>query len=336
MQDKVMKINETIGIDVSKLTIDAYIHTSQKHKCFKNNNTGFTEMLKWVKENSKVPASEQLFAFEHTGLYSFPLSNYLSEKDIAYVLIPGLELKKSLGIVRGKDDKIDSKVIALYAYRRREEITPYKLPSKHLLEIRRLLSLREKLVKQRAGFKATSKEIKDHLSKKENVTYFSVHEEMIKGLSKQIAVVEKKLRSIIIQDEKLNELFKLITSIKGVGVQTAMFMIAYTNGFTLFDNARKFASYAGIAPFPYKSGTSVHGRNKVNSMANKKFKSLLSNCATSALNHNTEMRLYYERRLKEGKNKMSTINILKNKILGRIFAVVQRGTPYVDTQAYAA
>jgi len=330
-----MKINETIGIDVSKLTIDAYIFKSEKHKCFKNSNSGFTELLEWVKENSRIPLSEQLFAFEHTGLYSYSLSVYFTDKDIAYLLIPGLELKKSLGIARGKDDKIDAKAIALYAYRRREEIKPYKLPSRHLLELRRLLSLRDKLVRQRAGFKSTNKEIKGHLSKTDNETYFTVHENMINHISKEIVVVEKQLRLIINKDKNLKELFKLIISIKGVGEQTAMFMIAYTNGFTLFDNARKFASYAGVAPFPYSSGTSVHGRNKVNQLANKKFKSLLSNCATTALNHNTEMRMYYERRLKEGKDKMSTINILRNKILGRIFAVVQRGTPYVDTFAYA-
>ncbi len=331
-----MKINETIGIDVSKLTIDAYIFKAEKHKCFKNNNSGFTELLEWVKENSRIPLSEQLFAFEHTGLYSYSLSVYFTDMDIAYLLIPGLELKKSLGIARGKDDKIDAKAIALYAYRRREEIKPYKLPSRHLLELRRLLSLRDKLVRQRAGFKSTNKEIKGHLSKTDNETYFTVHENMINHISREIVVVEKQLRLIINKDKNLKELFKLIISIKGVGEQTAMFMIAYTNGFTLFDNARKFASYAGVAPFPYRSGTSVHGRNKVNQLANKKFKSLLSNCATTALNHNTEMRMYYERRLKEGKDKMSTINILRNKILGRIFAVVQRGTPYVDTFAYAA
>jgi transposase len=260
-----MKINETIGIDVSKLTIDAHI--------FKV-DSGFTELLEWVNENSMFPLSEQLFAFEHTGLYSFPLSIYLTNKRIAYLLIPGLELKKSLGIARGKDDKIDAKAIAVYAYRRREEVTPYQLPSRHLLELRRLLSLRDKLVKQRAGFKATNKEIKGHLSKTDSATYFAVHENMIKHLSKEIGAVEKQLRLIIQTD--------------------------------------------------------------VNQLANKKFKSLLSNCATTALNHNTEMRMYYERRLKEGKDKMSTINILRNKILGRIFAVVQRGTPYVDTFAYAA
>ena len=331
-----MKFTETIGIDVSKHTIDTVIHTVKKHKCFKNNKNGFIEMIKWVNENSTAQSAEMLYAFEHTGLYSFALSVFLTENEINYLLIPGLELKKSLGIVRGKDDKIDAKSIALYSYRRREEVNPYKLPSKNLLEIRRLLSLRDKLVKQQSGFKATSKEIKDHLIKKENITYFKVHDNMIKYLAKEISDVEKQLLKLINEDEELKKMYKLIISIKGVGSQTAFFMIAYTNGFTLFENARKFASYAGIAPFPYKSGISIHGKTKVHIYANKRFKSLLSNCATSAIVHNSEMKIYYQRRLKEGKNKMSTLNIIRNKILGRIFAVIERGTPYVNTLAYAS
>jgi len=66
-----------------------------------------------------------------------------------------------------------------------------------------------------------------------------------------------------------------------------------------------------------------------------KFKSLLSNCATIAITCNPELRLYYKRRIEEGKHKMSTLNIVRNKILGRIFAVVDRGTPYVETMKFA-
>lgn len=331
-----MNFQETIGIDVSKPFIDAVIQTVKRHRRFKNSKIGFNEMIQWVNRFSKIKESNRLFAFEHTGLYSIPLSIYLYEKGINYILIPGLELKKSLGIARGKDDKIDAKAIALYTYRRRDEITPYKLPSKHLLELRRLLSLREKLVKHRTGFKSTNSEIKSFLSKKEHATYFNVHEEMIISLSKQIDVVEKQLIEIIKLDEQLQQMYELITSIKGVGMHTALFMIAFTNGFTLFKNHRKFASYSGIAPFPYKSGISIRGKTKVNNLANKKFKSLFSNCAVNAIIHNPEMRMYYKRRLKEGKDKMSTINIIRNKLLSRFFAVIQRGTPYVNTLAYAA
>lgn len=331
-----MKFKETIGIDVSKPFIDAFIYTTKKHKRFKNSKKGFNEMMLWVDKYTDIKNIERLYAFEHTGLYSLPLSIYLTEKEIPFILIPGLELKKSLGITRGKDDKIDAKAIALYVYRRREEIKPYKLPSKNLLELRRLLSLREKLVKQRTGYKSTNTEIKAFLTKKEHILYFKVHSEMIRTLTKQIKVVEKQLLSIIKSDEELKKMYKLIIGIKSVGVQTALFMITFTNGFTLFENYRKFASYAGIAPFPYQSGISIKGKAKVHPFANKKFKSLLSNCAVNAIVNNAEMRIYYQRRVKEGKSKMSTINIVRNKLLARIFAVVQRGTPYVDTLAYAS
>ena len=129
---------------------------------------------------------------------------------------------------------------------------------------------------------------------------------------------------------------RLIISIKGVGKQTALFMIVYTHGFTKFKNWRKFASYCGIAPFPNLSGTSIRGRTKVSNLANKKIKSLFDLCAKSAIQHNPEMKAYYYGRLDEGKNKMSTINIIRNKLLARIFAVVERQTPYVDTMKYAA
>ena len=113
-------------------------------------------------------------------------------------------------------------------------------------------------------------------------------------------------------------------------------MIVVTEGFEKFDNWRKFASYCGTAPFPNTSGSSIRGRTKVSSLANKKIKSLLDLCAKSSIQFNEEMKRYYTERVSRQKNKMSTINIIRNKILARIFAVVKRETPYVDLMKYAA
>ena len=331
-----MKISDTVGIDMSKLTFDVRIHKSQSYEKFENSNKGFKKLLKWVYKKSFFSREEILFVFEHTGLYSHQLSVFLTEQDVSFSLVPGLEIKRSLGIARGKDDKVDATKIALYAYRLRDEIKTYKLPSEQILSIKRLLSLRDRLVKQRAGFKANFKEQKRILIKKDNKILFDVQEKMIRYLTKQIETVEKEMTIIIQSNEKLNKQFKLIISIKGVADQTALFMIAYTHGFTMFKTWRKFASYCGIAPFPNTSGTSVRGRTKVSNLANKKIKSLLDLCAKSAIQYNPEMKIYYNRRLEEGKNKMSTINIIRNKLLSRIFAVVQRQTPYVDITKYAA
>lgn len=331
-----MKIKQTIGIDISKLTFDVRIHSNQCYKVFENSPKGFKELLKWIEKNNPIPKEQTLFVLEHTGIYSEQISLFFDQNNINFALIPGLEIKKSLGISRGKDDKVDATKIALYGYRLRDEIKPYKLPTKSVNQLKRLLTLRERLVKQRAGHKLTLKEQKRIYIRKDNKLLLETQEKMIKFLNKQIRGIELEMSDIIKSNKQLKQQHKLITSIKGVGNQTALFMIVTTNGFTKFASWRKFASYCGIAPFPNSSGTSIRGKTKVSNLANKKLKSLFDLCAKSAIQNNPEMKIYYNRRIEQGKNKMSTINIVRCKLLARIFATINRQTPYIDTLKYAA
>lgn len=128
--------------------------------------------------------------------------------------------------------------------------------------------------------------------------------------------------------------YMLLNSIKGIGPQTALALIILTEGFTLFNSWRKFASYAGTAPFPNQSGT-FNDRTKTSKLANKRIKTLLTLCAGTSIQYSTEMKNYYQKRISEGKSKMSTLNIIRNKLLSRAFAVVNRNSRYVDT-LYAA
>ncbi|QVY65872.1 IS110 family transposase [Polaribacter sp. Q13] len=331
-----MKIKQTIGIDISKLTFDVRIHSNQCYQAFENNLKGFKALIKWVEKNNSISKEHTLFVLEHTGIYSEEIASFFDVNNFYFALIPGLEIKKSLGISRGKDDKVDATKIALYGYRLRDEIKPYKLPSKNIHQLKRLLTLRERLVKQNAGYKATLKEQKRVYTRKENQLLLETQEKMIKYFTKQIKSVEAEMNKIIKASEQLKKQYKLIVSIKGIGSQTALFMIVTTNGFTKFASWRKFASYSGIAPFPNTSGTSIRGRTKVSNLANKKIKSLFDMCAKSAIQYNPEMKLFYNRRVEQGKNKMSTINIIRNKLLSRIFAAIKRQTPYVNVLKYAA
>ncbi|MCF8360485.1 MAG: IS110 family transposase [Prolixibacteraceae bacterium] len=331
-----MKISEVIGIDVSKLVVDVRIQTTQDYQQFENSANGFKKMCNWVSRSSAISKVETLYVFEHTGMYSYNLAVYLDEHDFCFSIVSGLEIKRSLGIARGKDDKIDATKIARYAYRLRDELKPSILPTKDIAYLRRLLSLRERLVKQRAGFKASFKEQKRVFLKKENQLLFETQEKMIKYISKQIDAVEKELYDAININKELKTLYHLITSINSIGPQTALFMIVFTAAFTKFKDARKFASYCGVAPFPNRSGTSIRGKTKVSQLANKKMKSLLDQCAKNAIQNNYEMKQYYNKRIEQGKSKMSTINVVRNKLLARIFAVIRRQTPYVDLLKYAA
>ena len=330
------QFTNAIGIDVSKKTLDVCDHLHQVFVQVPNNAAGFKDLLKWVKQNN-IELSALLLCFEHTGMYSLPLAAYLSEQGHSYAMVPGLEIKRSLGLRRGKSDRTDSQAIARYAYQRRNEIKLYQLPSKALLELKSMLSLREKMVSQRAGYRATKREMKSFLKiVKHSSVLFEIQDRMIKELNNQIEKVENQILVVIENDENLKKTFDLVTSVKGVGLVLGTTMLVYTNCFTAFTDWRKFACYCGIVPFDYQSGTSIKGKKKISRFANKRLKALLSNAACTSIQFNPEMKLYYERRIREGKNKMSTQNIIRNKIVARVFAVVERGTPYVDTLKYAA
>jgi transposase len=158
---------------------------------------------------------------------------------------------------------------------------------------------------------------------------------MIHYLSKQIDALEKEMTDLIKTDKKMIKLYNLIISVKGVGFVVASNILVMTNCFTSFKDSRKFACFAGIAPFDKQSGTSLKMKSKVSHYANKKMKSLLNLSASSAILADPELKAYYQRRVEEGKSKMSTLNIVRNKIVHRIFAVVQRGTPYVPLYKHA-
>ncbi len=328
------KFENAVGIDVSKLTLDAHDYEHFSHVQLSNDEKGFKGLVKWIKKLNKD--KNTVICFEHTGLYSLPLAMFLTENQIPFFMVPGLEVRRSLGIRRGKSDKADAEDISRYAFLRREEIKLYELPSQALLKLRGLLSLREKMVKQKAGYQATMKEMKRVFNQKDNPIWFKSQQKIFKELREQINTIEAELLQIIQEDDRLKKLFELVCSVKGVGLVTGVSFIVYTNAFTSFDDWRSFASYSGTAPFEYQSGTSIKGKTKVSHLANKKMKALLSNAASCSIRYSTEMRLYYQRRLEEGKNKMSTQNIIRNKIIARVFAVVNRGTPYVDVLKHAA
>lgn len=322
-----MKYREFIGIDVSKSHLDVSLYFKKQHIQVKNDQAGFKKMICWINKHIDVDLNEVLFALEHTGLYSLHLSLFLDEHKYPYSLISGLELKRSRGIVRGKNDKMDARAIAQYAAEKKDKLRLYKMPSETVRKLKRLTSYRERLVRDRTAFKTRLKEYKAVLKHIHNRLLFDSHIKMIKTLTEQINQVEKEILKLIKEDKKIEQQFKLVTSIKGVGPQTALMMIILTNQFTMFDKWRKFASYAGTAPFPNESGM-FKGKTKTSHFANKRIKTLLNNCANCAIIHNHEIQIYYQKRLKEGKNEMNTKNVVRNKLLARIFAVVQRGTPY--------
>ena len=325
-----------IGIDVSKATLDVFIHGIKCYFRVENNPKGFVKLLEMVISSKKCTKEDLLFCFENTGKYSKMLSVFLHSQDIAFVMEPALKIKKSLGLTRGKNDKIDSRRIALYAYEKRDSLIQTILPGEKIDKIKSLLSLREKLIKHRTAYKNGLTDLNDCYREGENDIIIAVQNRLINSVNEEIKLIEKQINDIIKNDTRMYKNFKLLLSIIGIGKIVAFYLIAYTANFTAFAKARSFACYCGIAPFESSSGI-VKGKPKVHPFANKQLKALLNLAAMSAIQRRGECQIYYNKRINElGKSKMSTMNIVRNKLVYRAFAVVQRGTPYIDLLKFAA
>lgn len=323
-----------VGIDVSKLTLDAFILERKLHRKFKNNSKGFTSLFQWVKKQSRTAPDTILFCFEHTGLYSLQLALFLEENGLFYSMIPPLEIKNSLGLTRGKNDMVDSMRIADFSLRYEDKLHISRLPTQKIRNLHSLLTLRDKLAKNMRGYIITYNESLRVMQPDDFPELFCGYRNTIAKLKEEIGNVERSLKAILKSDTRLWTTYKLVTGIKGIGLIVASYMIVYTHNFTRFDTWRKFACFSGIAPFDHESGTSVKGKTKVSPIANKRLKTMLHLSAICAIHTDTELKEYYHRRLAEGKPKMSVINIIRNKLVSRAFAVVKRGTPFVDIKRY--
>lgn len=328
------KVQHIIGADLAKKSIDLSCHLLKSHIQIENTQQGYKQLIEWLNKQ-KINLSTVMIVMEHTGLYSFGLEAFLHQQQIVFVKVNALAIKRSLGLVRGKTDQIDAARIAAYGYEKREQLIPDRLLDDSLKRLQMLYSTRERLVKHRAALICAIKEYR-HIGIQEKDLILQSQLKIVKELDKQIEQLEKETESIIENQETLQQNFRLLTSIKGVGKVLALASIIKTNNFTRFDTARKFACFCGTAPFEHSSGTSIKGRTRVSHLADKKMKTLLDLSAKSAIQHDKELKEYYLKRIGMGKSKISTINIVRNKILYRMFAVIKRQTPFIQDYLMAA
>ncbi len=322
-----------IGIDISKDKLDLALIDEKslgvfEDKIVDNSFKGFDNIQNWLSKQ-KIMLEDCLFCMEHTGTYGLLLFAWFGQMEIDYCVEPGLQIKRSLGMSRGKNDKVDARRIADYAFTNKGKLVPFSLPSTLLLQIKQLLTYRDQQTRIKVSLKNS---LKSH-DQYQRVSGLQSISDDIKGqieeCESRIEGIEEQIKDLIKSDETMKKNFDLATSVKGIGLIIAAFMLVTTNNFTGFENSRKYACYAGIAPFDNTSGK-YKGKTKVSHLANKRMKALLSNGANSACKWDPELRVYYDRKIQEGKKHNLVINSIKCKLVNRVFAVVKRQTPYVN------
>lgn len=318
-------MNYYIGIDLSKATFNYAIFYKQKlieEGKVSNNNKAIRAWLKKL----PYPLQDCIFIMEHTGVYNQLLIAQLVAKKLTVCVEKAMQIKRSVGDTKGKNDRIDAIRIAEYAYRFHDKLSIYMPKRKQLQQLKHLLSLRKRVMKIKNKLTVPLKELKI-FDKAAYKLQYQLSEPMINNVNQQIKAIDKQIKVLINTDEQLKQLNKLTTSVPGIGIITSAELILRSNEFTGITTAKAMASYAGVAPFKNESGSSIKGRNRVSHKANKNTKTLLHLAAMAAI-RSGEIKLYYERKVAEGKNKMLVINAVRNKLLHIVFACVEKNVTY--------
>ena len=327
-----------VGIDISKLKLDVNLLNPQtfqsEYFVIDNNPKSIKDFVKLlIKRN--IDLSQVLFCCENTDIYTNHLSFTLLESGLDVWVVPAIEIKRSKGISRGKNDKTDAKDIAFYSLRNIDKLRLFSVSEIDIQKLKLLYAEREKTLKSLLLLE-TTQENKDFVIKEVYKEVSLINQALIKAIKKAISKIDAKIKEIIRLNETLNKQYQLIKSVPGIGEQTSLYFIISTKGFSAFKNWRQFACYSGVAPFEYRSGTSIKGRTKVNHMADKKMKSLLQMCAMTTLKYDPQLKEYYIKKKEEGKNSMLVLNNIRCKLISRVFAVINRETPYINTYKFAS
>jgi transposase len=319
-----------LGIDISKKKLDAALTIDGKHfhqVQFENLSKSIESFFKDLKKQLSS-LSKLIVCLEHTGIYCQPLLDFLVKNNIQVCLEPALQIKQSQGMIRGKTDQVDSRRIALYAFKNRENLTFWK-PQRHCIQkLKALLVTRERLVKMKVQLEVPINEYEEFIEPSIRKDVVKHCRKTLNAVQSDIDKIEQAIDHLVKEDSQLANQCALATSVPGIGKITALNVIISTGEFNKIREAKKLACYAGVAPFEHSSGSSIRGKTRVSKMANMTLKRLFHLAAMSAIRCCDELKAFYKRKLEAGKNKMSVINAVRNKLISRIYACINNNRKY--------
>jgi len=316
-----------LGIDISKKDFHVVLlkeERGSKPKKFTNNTAGFESLNKWLKKSGV----EELHAcMEATSIYGDALAEFLYEAGYQVSVVNPARIKgfAKSELLRTKTDSVDAALIARFCAAIKPSLwkpTPPEVKDLQAL-LRRLESLTE-MYQQEENRWETATETVAKLTK--------AHLDYIK---EQQAEIKKMISDHFDQHPHLKQQRELLTSIPGIGEQTAAVLLAEVGRIEDYKNARQLAAYAGLTPCERSSGTSVRGKTRLSCTGNVRLRKALYMPAVVAMRCNPLLKAVSERLLGRGKVKMQVIGALMRKLVHLAFGILKSQKPFDPTYLLA-
>lgn len=309
-----------IGIDISKKTIDVSING--KLRRFTNTTAGFTDFVALLPNDAYC-------VMEATGNYGYALAEHLVGAGLPVAVVNPLRIKRyaQMTLRRHKTDRADAQLITLFA--ENQHLGPedqWQPPSEASNDLRQQQTVLEQLKKQETAL----------LNQIEALTRLPrPSPDAIQALRKVLAALQQTIKELeasqqqrVIQTDE--QLYNVLRSVPGIGARTAVALVIATNFFGSCARARQLASFVGLCPRSYESGSSIKTPGAIGHSAAPHLRTVLYMCSLSAIRVNTACRALYHRLLHRGKSKKLALIAVAHKLVRQVFAVAERRALFVD------
>ncbi len=301
---------------------------------FTNNHEGIENLKARLHENDRA-------VMESTGSVWLNLYEHLEAHHIQVLLANPLKTK-AIASAKIKSDKVDARILAHLL--RSNLVAESYVPEKQLRELRSLLRHRVAITKIRTMIKNNTHALIDkygfrpefsNLFGKAGTRWLSTvqlddsdrlmlnnHLQHLENLNQQREQVDKAIHSKACEDPDV----KLLLSLTGVDVYTAMLIKSEIGNIERFPEYKKLVSWAGLAPSLHQSGN-VEYHGHITKQGSKMLRWIMVEAARVAVNHDPRMRTFYER-VKHRRGDQKAIIAVANKMLKIIWFMLTRKEPY--------
>jgi transposase len=309
---KQARVEIFVGIDISKSWLDIAVHEQEEVFRTGNDDTGIASLMKRLKGLKPT-----LIVLEPTGGFEMLVVAELTHAGLPVVAINAKRVRdfaRATGRL-AKTDKLDAKVLAHFAAAVRpplrslkseeeEQLTALLTRRKQVLDM--LTVEKNRLVTVRAKMRS---DIESHLQ----------------WLSSSLKELDKEIADFVKGSPVWKEKDELLQSVPGVGPVTSATVLGMLPELGQL-NRQEIAALVGVAPLNKDSGKK-RGRRRVYG-GRADVRSVLYMAALAAKKFNPIIKKFYERLIKQGKEKKVALTACMRKLLVILNAMMHSNQPW--------
>lgn len=325
-------LKQVVGVDVSK---DELIVTFgqigedlragiSSAKAFSNNVKGFGKLLSWA-NSVATPEIKVQFVMEATGVYHERLAAFLNDQSLSVSIVLPNKISNYFRTLEVKTitDSTSAEAITQFGLERILDL--WTKPAAIFKSLKQLTRERDQIVSMRTMAKNhLHAEMAESEPNASSIKRTQIQIDLLNQQDKQIREEIKKLA----KDEKVKRSIEVMSSIPGIGLLTAVTVLAETNGFELVRNKKQLASYAGLDVREKLSGTSVKGRPKISKRGNRYLRKGLHMPVLATIRTDSNTTAFYDRLVSRHGIKMKAVVAAQRKVLELMYTLFKKNEMY--------